>query len=234
MDAGASLKVMPVTAAEGYGASDVPATARWHEGTRGPLAGAPMFGMKCADRWCIVRSSDAAVDTLPFPHKDEKSRGRGWAVHGWHDVQTLSVMDAGGKLVRSNMRVSIIPTDDLSDMTATQFSSGFQHVATFRFYDNPVGQYKTKWAFHKGRNELYIRKTAAGTWEGEVRFKKTLLFDWVVLKKYVHPVNVKWHAHNRPFAKAARFLWREDDEAGWVACEAGCCEVSGGSFSSGY
>jgi hypothetical protein len=220
-------RMLPVKAAVNPssfpGAANIPPVARFREGKQGASAGVPHIGVRCGDKWCMVLPQGADVDTLPVPHKGEHPNRRTWAVHGWGDEQHIAFVNSTA-IERSTHEGSVLPVPELGSITDAMFRNDFQHVATVRFYQKPLGKYVSKWNYKKGENEVWIKRLNDTDWTAEIRNEAKFLGIPYTAK---HTVFVAWHSHGHPIPQAARFLWSDTDEDLWVACEDGCCKVSG-------
>jgi hypothetical protein len=148
-----------------------------------------------------------------------------WQVYGWSDVQTLALPPntSPGDPRRSTIQASIIADEALESRNQNGWTQGlFARVATYWFEYPPSDKYYSDWRLKRGRNEIWMRKTAAGTYEAELRF---LTASGQI--QFVRRLGVQRFDHNGVIPPAtARFLWIAGDEDVWVACEDGCCRVS--------
>jgi hypothetical protein len=142
------------------------------------------------------------------------------------DDQRLALIDKGTRALRYGPYAAISPSDELSRLTMANFASRIPKGDTIGVlvaqidYDlkrGPnVGVYE-KLQIRPGRNALYLRYDGK---VGDVRQERRIAFN-----------RRESHAGQRVLPPAtARFVWRDDDEWGWVMCAAGCCEVGGGGF----
>lgn len=225
-----ALRVLPAPLPRSFSsASDIPPVARFHEGISGGTRGVPLLGMRCGIRWCMIMPVGQS-DTLPLPHQGERADLRTWAVHGWHDVQTLASANSAGGLVRGPHVGAVIAEEKLEAMNAAGFAADkFARAATVRFWDDPTGRYKDVWHFRRGNNDVWLKKTASG-WQGQVR--NTGKFLGIIPIYYRYEVPVTRYLHTQLIPATARFLWSKTDEDLWVACELGCCKVSGSDGTS--
>lgn len=223
------LRVQKVYSAVFPGSRNIPAVGRFHEGTRRERR-RPHFGFKCDRAWCLVLPVHEEVDTIPLPHRNLHPKKRTWEVHGWHDVQTLAVLNPAGNPVPGNRRASIIPDTALYRRTMEHdFSQGWVRSAVVHFRGTPGGKYGRRpagdtmnpyWNFVRGENEIYLKMDSSkpSGWAAEVR-NSAGTFEIVVVHR---------HPHSKPVPGTARFRWMDQDEGGWIRCEDGCCKVAPG------
>jgi hypothetical protein len=224
---------VPVTFTTPGNPNDVPAVARFHEGVShaGPSAPAqPQFGVKCADRWCILTPEGS--DTLPDIHRGLHPEKRGWAKRGWGDGQHLAVnlSSADQPLQVGAFEASVVPGPATEFNDSTQFElDTWYHAATAYFRAAPTAdEYKNDWAFRAGENEIQIRRRGPpNVWEGRIRKRGGFLWYCNVFNCW-HSLSVERKRHTGVvIPPSARFLWRPIDEGVWVRCADGCCKVSG-------
>jgi hypothetical protein len=161
------------------------------------------------------------------------------------DDQRLALIDKGTRALRYGPYAAISPSDELSRLTMANFASRIPKGDTIGVlvaqidYDlkrGPnVGVYE-KLQIRPGRNALYLRYDGK---VGDVRQEQDPKFWRAFVVWERNPRDVRRIAFNRRESHAgqrvlppatARFVWRDDDEWGWVMCAAGCCEVGGGGF----
>ena len=206
-------------------ADRIPPVARFHEATKLRVEGAPILGLRCGSKWCLMMAPNSGLQEEQPPHSGEHQDVRTWAIHGWSDAQHLALLTTGGPIVRSDLRASIIPDPDLSthvwdaNISADGHGGDGQFVATVRFKGAPVGRYLNNWHFKDGVNKLYVWRDPSGAWKGEIQNKSGLTTKYT--KVYVDQRHV---GTNPPWT--ARFRWDPNDEEIWVACAGGCCYVS--------
>ena len=210
----AELTVRRVTNPRFLAMEDVPPVARFHEGRRDG-ARRPFFGMKCAEGWCMVLPANA--DSSRLPHAGVNVDRREWAMHGWHDVQRVALVDHNRRPVPSSIRGSVVPVRGLRDINRPEFTAGYQQVATVVFHDDIRGtKYADRYHFVRGRNHVFLKRdTSSPTgWRAQVRN---------ISGTFELPVSQ--HLHGRAVPGTARFRWIDTDEGLWVRCEDGCCKV---------
>src|SRR5207244_9929344 len=94
------------------------------------------------------------VYTLPLPQHGENASSKVWTVHGWHDTQTLSDLDAAGHIVRGTQVGLVVPVENLKAIDRAGFPAAqFTKAATVHFFGKPSGRYKDSWQFREGDNE---------------------------------------------------------------------------------
>lgn len=222
------LPVQRVVSAAFPTSADVPAVARFHEGRTGANMRAPLFGLKCAEGWCIAVPS--GTDTLPVPQAGVNAGVRGWFVHGWGDAQHLGVPNGSTKHIEASMlaNAAVIPDPGLGRYSIpSNFDTGWVHVATVRFGGNPNSTaYGSKWHYRGGNNEVFIRTSTSSTtgWTGEVR-NVTHFLGIPITHRYTVIVNRTPHT-GLSIPGTSRFWWYDDDEGLWVRCDEGCCQVA--------
>ena len=207
----------------GFGTSaDVPAVARFHDGRKGQ-SDQPLFGVKCGERWCILRPQGS--DTVHTPHQGQHPTDRRWAVHGWSDSQHLGMMvGSPPHVVRGPIDASVIPGPAADYTAENQFDGVYHHAATVYFDVAPTAsEYVNDWGFKKGENQIVIKRNADGTYTGKV-LSTGPQCPTGFCEKTVNVFRTD-HANVQPPA-TARFLWEPNDEGAWVRCADGCCKVS--------
>jgi hypothetical protein len=208
--------------------ADVPAVARFSEGRLAGNTRVPLFGLKCAEGWCMA--VPAGDDTLPAPQAGVNAGVKGWLVHGWSDAQHLGVPNATTKVIEPSMlaNASVMPDPGLGGYTiTTNFDTGWVHVATVFFKGNPNSTaYGSKWHYRAGKNEVYIRTSTSSStgWIGEVR-NVTHILGFPVTHRYAVVVNRTPH-NGLNIPGTARFWWYDKDEGLWIRCDEGCCQVA--------
>ena len=199
--------------------TDVPAVFRFREGH---IAGEPqpLFGIKCADRWCILGPSQA--DTNTVAHHGKNQGKRSWAVHGWSDAQRLAVMNSATGQLQYGPEASIIAGPGAALVGLAKFDT-LVHAATVWFRGNPgQTEYKTKWGFNMNENQIWIKKTTTG-FTGEVR---SIGGSCGGGQNCTTPVTVIRFPHGQYPPAVARWMWNPNDEGAWVRCDDGCCKIS--------
>jgi hypothetical protein len=223
---------IPVTAIQSTsfpGPQNVPAVARFHEGVRGlgpAQISQPLFGVKCADRWCIL--TPAGSTPLPSPHAGLNPMQRPWSVPGWGDAQRLAEMSTANPahVTLGSKRASIIPGPATLFNDSTQFVIGtWYHAATVYFPIEPTAaKYADRWQLRRFGNKIYIRHNGPNDWSARIQRHDGFLCGII---KCWQPLRASRDPHpNLSIPASARFRWFEDDEGVWVRCADGCCTVS--------
>jgi hypothetical protein len=211
------------------GPNNVPAVARFHEGVRSVGSGQipqPLFGVKCADRWCILTPAGSAP--LAEPHYGNHPNQRPWAARGWADAQKLAVLNPAtpGHVTLGTKRASLIPGPAADFNDSTDYVIGqWYHAATVYFPSAPVHlKYTQRWMFKQGENKIYIRHNGPNDWSARIRKTGGPFCSFLTCWQ---PLAAVREAHPGVLIPpTARFRWLEDDEGIWVRCADGCCTVS--------
>jgi hypothetical protein len=206
---------------------DYPAVARFGE----DFAGSPTVGVRCLIGWCEI-GGGALLPQKPVSHTGfaylmARREGR---VRGWHDDQVLSVMNAAGSLVPT-IRATVTPVPGLERMGVQHFTQQWVRVATIWLASNPAGTkygmptaaMPKTWGMHGGLNALELA-FANGKWEAQI--------TQVGPNGTINPgtpttrlIVAQMPHMDLLVPGTARFRWRMNDEAVWVRCDQGCCQV---------
>lgn len=223
----APLRVMRVQS----GAPATPAVARFHEGrntARGIAEGAPYFGLKCADGWCVFLPDN--VEHIAPPQMADGDDSPVYTTMGFGDAQHLALKANNPRgLARTEQHAFVVPADNLERMDEAKFREDWQYVATVKFVKGPKAKYMKRWNFEPTtENRLYIRiNTATNRWESAIE-RRTYISSWLPTwwtRSFAKPIERDDHTGmNVP--GTARFRWDKDDEDLWVRCDEGCCKVS--------
>lgn len=203
---------------------NIPAVARFHEAHNLGNSHYTMVGVRCGDRWCLIRPQEQVTEESSA-HQGMHQDRRGWSIKGWSDQQHLALANASGVLLPSRLHAAILPDDNLKSNTfappSGRYPGDAQHVATIVFRGKPEGVYKDKWYLRNGVNDLYVWKDSTGAWQGEIQNKSW----WGLVTNHIAVRVDRRHAGSNPPA-TARFRWSAMDEDLWVACDGGCCYVN--------
>lgn len=223
----APLRVLRVQS----GAPAIPAVARFHEGrntSRNIAEGAPYFGLKCADGWCVFLPDN--VEHVPPPQLADGNDSPAYTTMGFGDAQHLSLKANNPRgLAPSGQHAFVVPADNLESLDKSHFRENWQYVATVKFVKGPKAKYMKNWNFEPTtENRLFIRiDTTTNKWESYVE-RRTYLFSWLPTfwtRRFSKTIERDDHAGmNVP--GTARFRWDKNDEDLWVRCDEGCCKVS--------
>jgi hypothetical protein len=192
------------------------------------------IGVKCVARWCNYGiNAPPDVDDLAHPVGSTASPTYARrAVLGWHDQQHLLIgaVTSSGTGGKATIRSSIVPVHNLETFRTSSHFSGITNVAEIYFPDNDVAgtKYATGWGFsHSG--------TTPDTLALQLRAGQDphLTSSWRVFVNSVEKANLKVRYTNHstifnpnPYIPGtARWRWKDGDEAIWVRCLDGCCEV---------
>ena len=227
-----ALTVVPISNATYPTASDVPAVARFHEGTKALLKDRALMGVRCANMWCLLLPVGITPDQVFY---NSTGRPKQWAVRGWQDIQHLGEMQSSGLKI-SSYEAAVVPAAGIGTFTkGADYDTGWVAVATVQFKKNPnSSSYGSKWEF-RDSNVVYIRTDASSPtgWIGEVRNRRKHWWGSSYIARF--PLSVRRIPHEDDgivVPAIARFHWKDKDEWIWVRCDVGCCEVApdGASF----
>jgi hypothetical protein len=225
----ASLLVRPSTTPGFDTHADVPAVARFHEGSAQGAGAQPFFGVKCGEAWCMIMPNGAQAAATP--HEGMMTDGRQWVVRGWHDAQHLAVQTARGTIALSQEIVgTAAPGPGASFDEESAFENGFVHASTIHFRKAPNHtKYKDSWKFREGVNEIFIVKQPnTDEWAGRIYTSGWLCSLFKGSSGCYRDLHVAKDPHHGVTIPAtSRFRWDERDEGVWVRCADGCCKVSG-------
>lgn len=187
-------------------------------------SGMPTVGVTCGLAWCELGKNLGGTGDYKAP----KTTGKGDAqdrIKAWHDEQAIAEQVSplpGRPLRRSDTDASITPVRGLKDKKIAAFSTANgTHVATIRLDGvRPAGAKYQAWGllpnaltdvhirFHDGVWGAQFVKAGDPTVPGDM---------WFQVKRTKHTI--------QPPA-VARWLWDENDEGTWIACDQGCCEIN--------
>ena len=188
------------------GDPDVPYVARFVE----DASGRPAIGVGC------LAGTPA---TMVFCHL---GRGVGMGKHARDDEQDLAIPAPGSvpPVSRSTIRGKISPV-----IGETGFGATPVQVATISLSADPdpliPSKYKT-WGLAKGDNGVWISVDAQGNWWAQFVPSGIAL---VAQTKF--QITRTAHSSGPQVPAAARWLWNDNDEDVWVACDMGCCTITG-------
>jgi hypothetical protein len=179
-----------------------PYTARFVE----DVNGMPAIGVGC-----LAGNPPAFV----FCHL---GRGVGMGKKALGDEQDLAIPAPGSTppVSRSSIRGKITPVTPAPAFGTTPVKAAIINLSAAppkpsRYFD---------WGLGPNDNGVWISKTVAGTWWAQF------------VPGTASPTNqpmfpVTWTGHATPVPVSARWLWSDTDENAWVACDQGCCTISG-------
>ena len=187
---------------------DAPYVARFVE----DASGSPAIGVGCPN-------GTSTPLTFVFCHL---GRGVGMGKHSRDDEQDLAIPAPGSipPVSRSTIRGKISPV-----IGATGFGPTPVQVATISLSADPNphtrSTYKT-WGLAKGDNGVWISVDTQGNWWAQFVPVGTALTTQTKFQ-----ITRTAHSSGPAVPVAARWLWNDNDEDVWVACDAGCCTITG-------
>jgi hypothetical protein len=167
---------------------------------------------------CLMRVCEIGTKKFRSP-KTQKANAQG-RIKSWHDEQDLGEQTTG-PLGRSATIASITPTPGIKDLdiSAWEATNGVL-AATIVVSGSAVPAKYMNWHLESGHStSLYIRKSGVG-WGAQFVLDNgpSVPTDpWIPIAR---------NAHSFKPEGMARWVWDENDEGAWVACEQGCCEIS--------
>jgi hypothetical protein len=189
---------------------DFPPVVRFGEDAQGN----PSIGVKCAKAWCELGHQHK--DHADPSHMNGKREGR---VKAWHDDQLLAEGTPGN--LHRGVRGTIIPVPDLDQLDVAGPVGGAL-VATITLPSAPnAGTKYDTWGLKQGDNDVWVLYEH-GEWKAQF-----------APSGHPHDQAKKFHVdqvpHDRkgpPVPGVARWIWSDQDEDFWVACDQGCCTIT--------
>lgn len=231
-----------------YVGPDYPQVARWDWD---PKSKTQYIGIGCETGWCEIGkgpfSPSSAYDAGQTTPKKQR---RVLEVKGWYDEEALAVKGASGTLVPSGVVGTLVADPDLDDLHVADFAT-WKRVATVAL-SGPLPSYENKLNLQVAP----VNSRTVNTIElckgdpTQCRIPSGVNVDLTACKTAPdHPWQVDnyWYAritssqtHRQQYRCVlrrehpglaipgiVRWRWKEDDQVGWIKCDAGCCEVTG-------
>jgi hypothetical protein len=208
----------------GTSKADFPSVVRFDEDKNGKA----LIGVTCGEKaWCEIGRNPGNGDRRPPVHSGVAGETRKHRIKSWHDEQEITTPDTLPTqiVLRRVVRASITPDENLGGYTILDFqASGGATVASIYLDSAPPANSKyAKWGLKSGNNTLtlfsrYDPATGREDW-------------WAVFRDSTGSPGKEFEVtrmtHNIKPPAVARWKWNPGDEDIWVACEQGCCTVSG-------
>jgi hypothetical protein len=223
----ASGKQLNVGLEEEPGASkaDFPSVVRIDEDKNGKA----IIGVNCGEKtWCEIGRNPGNGERRAPAHASLPVQTRQHRIKSWHDEQEITTPDTlpSGVSLKRAVRASITPNENLGGYTVLDFTSdsGATVATIFLEKDPRAGSKYYNWGLRKGNNSLVIKATydaIADTlkWSASFRDENG--------NAGASSFRVDMMAHKIKPPAVARWKWNPKDEDIWVACDQGCCTVTG-------
>lgn len=213
--------------------TDYPAVARFAYDSDDNV----VIGVRCGRKWCEIGTS--AAKTKKPNHQFAK--GRASKIKGWHDEQRLSIL-TGSTLHRSGLIGSLIPDENLGDLTSNDMFEDWTNVAvvyidgtTTEFNGSQYGSATSTspgWGFRLKTDDTVQLKYDGTNWAARIKHAENDVSPMGKVTQFVHFNAAGTHVYVPP--ADARWNWSDADDAVWVRCGDGCCTVDeGGSIGGG-
>lgn len=190
---------------------------RFTEGTNG----FPALAVRCFNAICEIGNPRGGNSWPP----SSPGRGNVGEVKTWHDHQGLATPKSGrGGGFERGTKMTLTPVLGLAGMSA-QFRApdGAQAASIMVHGQVPTGSKYTNWGLIPDDSTQVWLKTADGTtWFMRMITPTTgSVSEWK---------QIDYHGpHTAGLVPgSARWKWDPADEGVWVACDQGCCEMTGG------
>lgn len=180
----------------------------------------PAIAVSCLTAVCEIGHTAQNHRPVGF-HANSNSRLD--LVKTWHDEQVVSIPDPiSSNGVKPWANAVVTPSEELATYHVADFVK-WRHVATIALSDTPSTGTYAAWKLQAGDNWVWLQSDSKGlTWKAGFSPANaggpdlTNLFpvqrtNWAPLKVY----------------PTARWVWDDADDLMWVACDQGCCTVSG-------
>jgi hypothetical protein len=224
-------KPLLVTVVPGIQGHDIPPVARWDWDD---VEQEQYIGIRCGTQWCEVYNpshqslnSSATYAGPSVVH-----------VKGWYDEQNLAVNGpTAGTLLPGGVVGTIFPIGELDLNTEIQFNTwkpvalvslsaaSPTYLNKYNFVVGPPPLGQSQISLCKGdRNACGIPATEqvndcdqkGDPWWAEIKSGRAVKYRCVIRRQ--HP--------GVPIPGAVRWRWQNEDDAMWIRCPLGCCEVT--------
>ena len=202
--------------------ADFPSVIRFTRDSQGN----PSIAVSCLNEVCEIGHDHGLHQAPGF-----SGNGVQWQVKTWHDEQLLSVPNAhptpGGPTVTPWLDGMVVPVDTLGNIKVMGYAQDWRHVAKIWLsalppskstYDN----WGLQWSSTSGENWVWLRLNGR-VWEAT--------FTVAGAPKPTNPAKIFAVTRTNwapiPVYPTARWVWDDSDDVLWVACDQGCCTVSG-------
>jgi hypothetical protein len=176
------------------------------------------LAVQCKNAICEIgnKKGDNDQPKSPAPTKVGK-------VKPWHDTQRLAMPKSGGGLEQGTS-MTITPIDGLA--TASFHQADGAQAATIMVHGTPQGSNYATWGLlPNDSTQVWLRATTVTT--DSSKWEMRMITTTGGNKTNWREIN--WNRHKKDLVPGtARWVWDAKDEGVWVACEQGCCEMTGG------
>ncbi|MGH7523384.1 MAG: hypothetical protein ACREK8_03675, partial [Gemmatimonadales bacterium] len=243
------LDVVPGVPDIQYHTGDYPPVARWDWD---PAAHEEYIGLGCLTAWCEIGNKNLHLSKVYSDPGHPTNQRRVFEVKGWYDEEYLAVDDGtnSGTIVPSGVVGTLVPDPDLATYSIANGDFDGQKwptVATAYISEGP-SNYATKLNLRPAlvtsgpANVIALCKGDATTCGVPSSVDNTACFAkssdvWFGKPWYARIISARGDTAYRCVIRRphdgvtipgmARWHWKNDDQVGWIKCDAGCCEVTG-------